>query len=555
MEVFGFLSVVIVIFLFIVYEFKEIEEKRKKTAEDQLRFKYPDGYDYYKYNHDKSVLYRQLTEKYRSTDEILELKYKIIDKQEEENARRRKNVESIKKFIEKQDSFSKDCSIFAHVLLHGFGKCVHTIPEVVRVDYLHSEQYEIKIWQFFASSLCLNPKLDYSLLADCKSNLENLSKLSSGTIDLKQVFYDNINDFIKFFPTNSFVGIMLNLDNPHLDKDVLSNYYAKITSDRPNIKFFSYESKYDSIPNDIEYLIVIDVYTENSELINKCKRLLHNKPHILYISLCKCFDNDEMQELINNKKSVLLSIYKKRKLGVSTITEQQRALELIWGTGSYMEPEKDIRKIEFEKLVEEGKIYTNFVPKVRYWKTIRGDLYYNYLLNYYPTTCAFEANDSEWKDRWTVWNFKNTPGKISIQAHQNALNDVIPRVKSMLESTFGASYLQYLTLVCIPASTAEKTKARYEEFADRLCQETGMINAYTHMLVIKDSEEKKLGGNGISTDNISFDEDFFKRKNVILFDDVITKGESMLRFQSKMKLLKANVICGITIGKTKHERS
>lgn len=112
-----------------------------------------------------------------------------------------------------------------------------------------------------------------------------------------------------------------------------------------------------------------------------------------------------------------------------------------------------------------------------------------------------------------------------------------------------------LNLVCIPASTAEKTKARYEGFADRLCQETGMTNAYTHMLVIKDSEEKKLGGNGISTDNISFDEDFFKRKNVILFDDVITKGESMLRFQSKMKLLKANVICGITIGKTKHERS
>lgn len=81
-----------------------------------------------------------------------------------------------------------------------------------------------------------------------------------------------------------------------------------------------------------------------------------------------------------------------------------------------------------------------------------------------------------------------------------------------------------------------------------------MINAYDYITVIKESEEKKFGGSGITTANVSFNEDFFKAKNVLLFDDIITKGESMLRFKRKMESLGACVIGGISIGKTKHER-
>ena len=48
--------------------------------------------------------------------------------------------------------------------------------------------------------------------------------------------------------------------------------------------------------------------------------------------------------------------------------------------------------------------------------------------------------------------------------------------------------------------------------------------------------------------------DFFTNKYVIIFDDIITKGESMLRFKNKLETLGATIIAGVSIGKTTHER-
>ena len=121
-------------------------------------------------------------------------------------------------------------------------------------------------------------------------------------------------------------------------------------------------------------------------------------------------------------------------------------------------------------------------------------------------------------------------------------------------NTFGSELLQRITLVCIPASSAIKTQARYETFSTRICSETGMINAYNSIHVISSSAEKKFGGSGITTNNVSFDRDFFQDKYVLLFDDVITKGDSMLRFKRKMEELGAIVIGGVSIGRTTHTR-
>ena len=212
------------------------------------------------------------------------------------------------------------------------------------------------------------------------------------------------------------------------------------------------------------------------------------------------------------------------------------------------------RQAELARQRAEEQEKKSLPSKVSGWNVMPGNFHYTYLLNYFPTTCDFEATEDEWEDRWTVWNFKNTPGKTSAQNHAAALNTVIPQVKRKLVSTFGQSALKYITLVCIPASSSIKTKARYEEFSERLCRETGMSNAYSHMEVVSSSAEKKFGGSGISTNNVSFDSNYFRGRYVILFDDVITKGESMLRFKRKMEELGAIVLGGISIGKTKHNR-
>lgn len=179
-----------------------------------------------------------------------------------------------------------------------------------------------------------------------------------------------------------------------------------------------------------------------------------------------------------------------------------------------------------------------------------------YLLDYYPTTVEFEADDDEWDDRWTVWIFKNDPGKTPEEAHQRVLNRVVPKFVGLLKDTFGEKSLKYLTLVCIPASTEEKNNARYKEFSERLCQETGIENGFSHIHLTRDRVAKREGGNAddVSIANYSFDDSFFNGKRVILLDDIITKGNSMRIAKAKLEKLGAQVICGLSVGKTRHER-
>ncbi len=220
---------------------------------------------------------------------------------------------------------------------------------------------------------------------------------------------------------------------------------------------------------------------------------------------------------------------------------------------------KEEIRIANQKREEENNILQNtakdvLIRKAKSWNILSQKIRYTWLFYYYPTTCDFEATEEEWANRWIIWNFKNTPGKTSESAHLNTLNLVIPMLKDKLLKTFEAKNLKYITLVCIPASSQSKTKARYEEFSQRICNELGMINAYPYIVVTEEKEAKHLGGSDLDTKKLHFDEEFFKGKYVLLFDDIITKGKSMIAFKHKMESLGAIVIGGLALGKTKHER-
>jgi hypothetical protein len=267
-------------------------------------------------------------------------------------------------------------------------------------------------------------------------------------------------------------------------------------------------------------IVIIDVATENNELEKICKDLIEElapkRPLITFVSVQKCYDRKEMVDIIERDK-------KKR--------------------------EEEVLKKEKERKAKEG-----LIKSVSSWDTLAGGLHFSYLFYYYPTTCDFEATEEEWSNRWIVWGFKNTPGKTSKSDHQEALEKAIPMLKNKLLTTFEEESLKHLTLVCIPASSQVKTQARYEEFSNRICSELGMINAYPHISVISEKEERRLGGTSIDTNKLSFDENFFKGKYVLLFDDIITRGDSMRTFKNKMEELGAIVVGGLSLGKTKHER-
>ena len=242
---------------------------------------------------------------------------------------------------------------------------------------------------------------------------------------------------------------------------------------------------------------------------------------------------------------------------LSSITEEQHL---------YFEEQRKMRKIEEAKcradlqmrLDEFRRLNDELQFSVSSWSLLNGNFHYDYLYYYYPTTCEFQATEEEWAHRRLIWNFKNEPDKnILPSAHETAQKTVVAEIKQKLLRTFGEKNLQFLTLVCLPASTFTNNWARYNDFSKKLCSETCMKNAFPFIHIMKDGMSKKHPDNnsGHSIQPIiKYDEEYFRGKYVLLFDDIVTKGETMLKYKSDMEKMGATVIGGICIGKTKHER-
>lgn len=443
-----------------------------------------------------------------------------------------------KSWLSDQKQFSKEIVALVKKEFSYLGRYMYSVP--VKLVNEEGDLYESSqsIWQLFFHSYCLDEQLDYThfpeeiqlkkyLLGDCSAWTSHIIRIYPHIIEdvlkaLKEkyedlaviVYNDNlVKQLIEEFfrDTETANGTSLLAEQDKLYARTIVSLGALF--DEEHIP--SYDNS-DLGNSDIhnKKLIVITNHTTTSEIINFTLRLWElypaSRPCISFISLFKEFSTDEMKKLIDKKNN--------------EIRQEQELLDSIPG-------------------------------KVENWETLSlyDNLKIKYLLDYYPTTVEFDADDDEWDDRWTVWNFKNDPEKTPEKAHQRVLDRVIPEFAGILKDTFGEESLKYLTLVCIPASTQIKNDARYKEFSERLCQDTGMENGfdYTHVTV---SREARHNGGEEGVVNYSFDDSFFNGKRVILLDDIITKGNSMRIAKAKLEKLGAQVICGLSVGKTRHER-
>lgn len=83
-----------------------------------------------------------------------------------------------------------------------------------------------------------------------------------------------------------------------------------------------------------------------------------------------------------------------------------------------------------------------------------------------------------------------------------------------------------------------------------------MENGYEHVHFIKDGISKNSTNNSTGTSikpGVTFD-DWFEGRFVVLFDDVVTKGETMLYYKDMLQNVGAIVVGGLCLGKTKHEK-
>lgn len=633
------LIIIIAIVIFVVYSNnKEKERQRlqritdaanirknyKEGCEEYLRLKrkkdFPyGGYSTYSYSSSYTYL---------SDDEALAHKSEIIKLHNEVIARYKEAARRDEQFETEQNSFNDKCYALSKEHLPDEGRYWYEIEWHKNKSNGGWSKEKFTVWQFFTGSLCLNQDLDYTHCSYFKRNADNLPEFKDMSRHWNQPVYDKINKFISAVAKLSIrplIVVLVDTKNGWSNESI--EYHLKsIKRDIPNT-IVSPLSQLKTIIRDIgdhlEHVIVIDAYTENSQLIDICKTIdkQFGPAHtaISYLSLLKCYDSDEMESIIKDrqkkyeteqrekeKKEKLESEYNriKKKYPIGTEyyekyescygkTKQEVVVENEEGVAKYnviyakylelqrkypiglpayekynscddgknsagptieeiIECEDEIREFEQKETNRLKQLRDSLPTKVKNWDKLQNGLPYSYLIRYYPTTCGFEATDDEWDDRYIVWNFKNDPTKVSSDDHDEAMTWVVQNIKDRLLDTFSKESLKLLTLVCIPASNKLNTERRYKEFSSTLCNETGMENAYSHITITKDASPKHLGGSGKPT--IEFDADFFKNRNIIIFDDVITSGRSMLLMKQKLVEMGATVIAGLSIGKTFHHR-
>lgn len=108
---------------------------------------------------------------------------------------------------------------------------------------------------------------------------------------------------------------------------------------------------------------------------------------------------------------------------------------------------------------------------------------------------------------------------------------------------------QNLALACIPASTRRANNLRYAYFSEVICQHLNLYNGFDHVKIIKEKEPNHC--TGVATElELNFDANFFAGKNVIVFDDIVTKGHSMYKFIQNLRAVKATPIVCLSLGYT-----
>lgn len=164
---------------------------------------------------------------------------------------------------------------------------------------------------------------------------------------------------------------------------------------------------------------------------------------------------------------------------------------------------------------------------------------------YFPKRIR-NVGEKEVADRQMVYDFKDGRN----------FEAVAQMTAASLKEQYGDD-CKDIVFVPVPASTSEKNELRYKAFCERVCELTGAINGYDHVKVIGGRlaihENRKLEKEIRKVSIIEFDEIWFNGKNIVTFDDVITRGITWATYSDQLENLGAHVLSGIFLAKTHYK--
>lgn len=220
-------------------------------------------------------------------------------------------------------------------------------------------------------------------------------------------------------------------------------------------------------------------------------------------------------------------------------TEARNLIKRIEIERKKKEEEEKRKKEEEERKRKENELRTKrtmlTTAESKGWTMVKG-IHHYFFYYYYPK--KFE--DVTYVDQYVrnlIWNFK------AGRDHRRVCRILATKLHRIYNKA-----LDILTFVCIPASTCEANRKRYQSFTTDVCKATGMENGYEHITIIKEKEPAHLGGT--SSAEYSYDKDFFNGRQVILFDDVVTRGHSLAKMKAELENVGAHIVAALSIGQT-----
>ena len=299
------------------------EREEIDTAYSNLSSKYPNGINIYQ----KSIG-RRLTKK-----ECIEIDSSIFSKYE----RLYKTDISNTSWSESQETFAKECRSLKNDKINNWG-CYNYDLEIKGKDETGKTKiYPYRIWQLFFKSYCLSEDIDYSLYKSAEDNREEVNRLLAQEIYYNDNVYDKLYDFISAIkgPKTIILNNEMYEDEEWESMESLQFEHLEELLDEANIEYIDSKSIDWEIDDLNSVILIIDLVTNNSRMIQFCNHILKSKSgknsNLIYLSIFKEYDDSEMRSIIKEKERELIK-EKEKKLkleGLKKKREELKRLEIL----------------------------------------------------------------------------------------------------------------------------------------------------------------------------------------------------------------------------------
>lgn len=166
---------------------------------------------------------------------------------------------------------------------------------------------------------------------------------------------------------------------------------------------------------------------------------------------------------------------------------------------------------------------------------------YSYMMEYVPV--RFQATIAQEENRRTVYSFKDG------HSSDYVLNKMVEYIKEIKDEVLGG----HARVCFIPASTSYKTIQRYKELSARIERETGCPCSINTVTKQTDEESGHIAGKKLNpAADFEINKSDVAGMNIILIDDVITRGRTFCFTADKLINNGAKQVYGLFLAKTIH---